>query len=157
MADIWNIYYNHWARESNEKKKKIFVQKSMEKIIRSLYRSWLYTIPDRSEPSYQKMGSMVKKRIEYLGQPENETKRFEQLSALARILVPSHTPPNVSKRFFGLDNPLSYMDPNTYRLFVNLTQTMDNRDVRRDNILNYLDENGNKLRCHQLDAVLCLF
>ena len=101
--------------------------------------------------------SWVKKRIEFLGRPENEIKRFEQFTALARILVPSHTPPNVSNRFFGLDNPLSYMNPITYRLFVNLTKTMEKSDVRRDNILTYLDENGHKLRCHQLDAILCLF
>lgn len=40
MENVWAIYYHHWARESHQKKRRDFVEKSIQKTITILH-SWV--------------------------------------------------------------------------------------------------------------------
>lgn len=53
MSKVWNIYYDHWAKESNLLKYKEVFKKGIEKTIHLLW-CWLYYYPVSTQNNFTK-------------------------------------------------------------------------------------------------------
>lgn len=108
-AETWHIYYQHWAKEANRVKKKIFLNTQLKKTIKKIY-CWSACIIEESCPD--KLEYLQRRLLEtelhfifsYL--PDDIKGKFLMMEDLASLLCPSHTPKDWdlwNNSFFMLD------------------------------------------------------
>lgn len=88
MATVWQVYYNHWARENHQILERH--SKTKEGIENTIFRfwCWLEMMPLDSDVSFQKCQKYLKNQMDIFVMVDSEEERFQILKGMADYLHP---------------------------------------------------------------------
>lgn len=156
---VWDVYYDHWAKEANKTRKDAFRRRCVEKMMVMLSRQWFY---NSDENFLNRHRDLIKQTImEDMRFYQRADRKMSLISGLAEVLNPKETPRDadfLTWRFDDLeakedriergpDAPGFVMVPGEIRFWRN----MGKNDEEMFNCT-LLDAKG----AHRLDALLAL-
>jgi hypothetical protein len=143
-SSVWAIYYNHWGRESQQKKRELFRRKSATQTIGLIREKCRYNTDPLTQHRF--LYSIINQKT--------SEQRIKCLKELAHILFPIQTPldyeflPFGFNRLIWIDDRLDTRDPRPYSPGeLRLKRNCRNAQFRKISAK----------RAHVLDSILVLF
>lgn len=85
---VWDIYYNHWAKECNKKKKQSFTKKCANKLLLAIFRIFFFVDVDLFLWNQKKIREELIDSVRFTLKNVGEVDKRKILRELASILYP---------------------------------------------------------------------